>query len=170
MKNKSVALFMVMILAAAITVMAQPGVRGPGAGKRLHDRGLFAGQDFLPARLLLRAKDELGLNAEQVKTIGALLDTHQQWAIKFGAEMRIKGLKLRTAASEAALAEAEKLIREQSDMRAEMQIARLRLHKEIQALLTPEQKSRIAELKKDFRGRARDGMRERGARRQFRRN
>ncbi|MCG2810881.1 MAG: hypothetical protein L6428_05430, partial [Candidatus Aminicenantes bacterium] len=74
------------------------------------------------------------------------------------------------AAEKINLENAEKLIREQADMRAELQIARLRLQMDAMALLTPEQTAKITELKKDFRARARDGMRQRFERRRDRRN
>lgn len=150
MKNRTMTLLVVMLLAAAMTVLAQPGFRGPGAGKRLADRGFFAGTDCLPPRILLHAKEKIGLSQEQEKRIGELVEAHAAWAIKFGAEMRVKALKLRSRLDEIGMAEAEKMIREQADMRAEMQIARLRLQKEVQALLTPEQAARVAAMKKEL--------------------
>jgi len=153
-------------------ITAQPGFRGLASGRGLQNRALFANQDFLPARLLLRAKDKIGLSADQEKKISAMIEAHDQWAVKFGAEMKINALKLLTAlaAEKINLENAEQLIRKQADMRAEMQIAGLRLQKDAQALLTPEQSVKMAELKKDFRARARDEMRQRSGRRRGRRN
>ncbi len=170
MKNKLFVVSLVMFLTFSMTALAQPDFRGMGMGKRLAGRNFFARQDFLPARFLLRAKEELGLSAEQVKKINALAEAHEQWAIRLGAEMRIKGMKLRSAVTEIGMEEAEKLIREQADMRAELQIARLRLQKDVQAQLTPEQAAKAAKLKNDFRARARDGRNRRAARRLSRRN
>jgi len=170
-KKLSVAAIMIF-LTTAMLLAAQPALRGPASGRGLQGKGLFAGSDFLPARLLLRAKDKIGLNADQEKKISAMIDAHEQWAVKFGAEMKIKALKLRTAlaAEKTNLDAAEQMIREQAGMRAEMQIAGLRLQKDVQTLLTPEQAARVAVLKKDFRGRLRDGVRQRLDRRRGRRN
>ncbi|MCG2811266.1 MAG: hypothetical protein L6428_07390, partial [Candidatus Aminicenantes bacterium] len=74
------------------------------------------------------------------------------------------------AAEKINLENAEKLIREQADMRAELQIARLRLQMDAMALLTPEQSAKLMELKKDFPARTRDGMRQRSERSRGRRN
>ena len=170
MKSKLFTVLLVMLLTFSMTAVAQSDSRGMGMGKHRAGRGFFAGQDFLPARLLLRAKDELGLSGEQVKKINALVEAHEQWAIKFKAEMKIKALKLRSITGEMDIQEAEKLIREQADMHATMQIARLHLQKELQAVLTPEQAAMAAKLKNTFRDRARDGRGQRAASRQSRRN
>ena len=168
MKNKLFTVLLVMLLTLSMTALAQSDYRGMGMHRA--GRGLFAGQNFLPVRLLLKAKDELGLSGEQVKKINVLVETHEQWAIKFEAEMKIKALKLRSIADEMDIQEAEKLIRDQADMHATMQIARLRLQKELQALLTPDQSAKATKLKDAFRARARDGRGQRAARRQSRRN
>ncbi|MFH2108030.1 MAG: hypothetical protein ABII93_05115 [Chrysiogenia bacterium] len=167
MKKKLLAVSIVLYLSAALFITAQADFRGPGSERGQRRGGFFAGQDFLPLRLLLQAKDKIGLNAEQEKKIGAMLEVHEQWAIKFSAEMKLKALKLRTAisAEKTDFAKAEALIREQAGMHADMQIARLRLQKDVQALLTPEQTAKIAELKKDFRSRGRDHMNQRSKRR-----
>lgn len=172
MKKKLSFAAIMIFLTTAILLSAPPAFRGRASGRGLQCGGLFADTDFLPLRLLLRAKDKIGLNADQEKKISAMIDAHKQWAVKFGAEMKIKALKLRTAlaAEKTSLEAAEPMIREQAGLRAEMQIAGLRLQKEVQALLTPEQAARVAELKKDYRVRARDSVRQRLDRRRGRRN
>ena len=167
MKKKLPAVSIGLFLSAALFITAQPGFRVPASERGQHGGGFFADRDFLPPRLLLQAKDKIGLNADQEKKISTMLEAHEQWAIKFGAEMKLKALKLRTAmtAEKTDFAKAEALIREQASMHADMQIARLRLQKDVQALLTPEQTAKIAGLKKDFRAGARDGRRQRFERR-----
>lgn len=172
MKKKLLAVSIVLFLSAALFITAQADFRGPASERGQRRGGFFADQDFLPPRLLLQAKDKIGLNADQEKKIGAMLEAHEQWAIKFGAEMKLKALKLRTAmtAEKTDFAKAEALIREQAGMHADMQIARLRLQKDVRALLTPEQTAKIAELKKDFRSRGRDHKSQRSERRRDPRN
>ncbi len=172
MKKKLLAVSIVLFLSAALFITAQADFRGPGSERGQRRGGFFADPDFLPPRLLLQAKDKIGLNTDQEKKIGAMLEAHEQWAIKFNAEMKLKALKLRTAitAEKTDFAKAEALIREQAGMHADMQIARLRLQKDVQALLTPEQTAKIAELKKEFRSRGRERMNQRFERRRDRRN
>jgi Spy/CpxP family protein refolding chaperone len=163
---------LVLLASAALFVYAQPAFRGPASEHGRRGEGLFVHQYFLPPRLLLQAKEEIGLNADQEKKIGAMIEAHEQWAVKFGAEMKLKALKLRTAlaADKIDWKEAEKLIREQAAMHADMQIAGLRLYQDVRALLTPEQIAKTAELKKNLRARAHGGMGQRGDQRREHRN
>ena len=166
MKNKSWIVVVMLVLATAIVLNARPGWRQMRLERGHRAQALLAMENFIPVRLLLKAKDKIGLNAEQEKKIAAWLEAHEQWSIKFRADMEIKALKLRKAleAEEVNLKDAEELIRAQADMHAEMQIARLRFQQDLKALLTPEQLAKSQELKKEFR--ARDDMRRRSERRQ----
>ncbi|MBN2346010.1 MAG: Spy/CpxP family protein refolding chaperone [Candidatus Aminicenantes bacterium] len=158
--RKKLALAMIVIFIAATGMASAQTGRRPAAG-----RAWMLSGDMVSPRLLLRSKDEVGLSAEQVKKLSALVDAHEQWAIQFGADMKIQALKLRSAvrSDNIDMKNAEKLIREQAGMRADMQIARLRLQKDVRALLTPEQAAKAANLKKDLPLRARDRMRHRPA-------
>jgi Spy/CpxP family protein refolding chaperone len=151
---------MIMMAGASLLLTAQPAFQGPASGHGRRGEGFFARQDFLPPRLLLQAKEEIGLNADQEKKIGAMIEAHEQWAVKFEADMKLQALKLRKVltADKIEMKEAEKLIREQAAMHADMQVAGLRLYQDIRALLTPEQIAKMAELKKKLRDRPRDGM------------
>jgi Spy/CpxP family protein refolding chaperone len=162
MKKNLLIVLVILILSAVLLISAQPGLRGMGQGRGQHAREMFASQNFIPARMLLQAKDKIGLSADQEKKINAMIETHDQWTVKFGADMEIKALKLRTtlAAEPLNLKDAEGLIREQANMHAEMQIARLHFQQEIKGVLTPEQLVKISELKKEFRGQGRDGERQ----------
>jgi Spy/CpxP family protein refolding chaperone len=172
MKKYLLIVVVILILSAFLLINAQPDFRGLTSGRDQQGWGLFASQNFIPARLLLQAKEKIGLSVDQEKKLTAMIDTHEQWVIKFGADMKIKALKLRTilAAEQLNLKDAEQLIREQADMHAEMQIARLHFQQDIKALLTPEQLLKISELKKEFRAQGYDGGRQRSERHWGRRN
>lgn len=172
MKKNLLIVLIFLVISTVLLLNAQPGFRDMASGHGQHGMGLFAGQNFIPVRLLLQAKDKLGLNADQEKKLTAMNDAHEQWLIKFRADMEIKALKLRTALAveQLNMKDAEGLIRAQAGMHADMQIARLHFQQDIKALLTPEQLVKITELKKEFRGRVRDGMRKHSERRQGRRN
>jgi hypothetical protein len=172
MKKNLLIVAIILVLSAALFLNAQQGFRGKGQGHDRQIQGLFANENFIPVRLLLKAKDRIGLSAGQEKELTAMIEAHGQWAIKFRADMEIKALKLRTtlAAEQLNLKDAEVLIREQADMHAEMQIARLHFQMEVKGLLTPEQLVKITEMKKEFRNQGRDGMRQRSERRRERRD
>jgi hypothetical protein len=172
MKNKLLIVSVMLVLSLAIFLNAQPGFRGMRPGRSRHEKGSFANNNFIPVRLLLQAKDKIGLSAEQEKKLMAMNEAHEQWLIKFRADMEIKALKLRTTldAKQLNLKDAEGLIREQADMHAEIQIARLHFQQEVKSLLTQDQLVKISELKKDFRAQSCDKMRLRSERRRDRRN
>jgi Spy/CpxP family protein refolding chaperone len=156
MKNKSWMVVVMLVLATTVLLSARQGWRGMRPEQGRPAQTLLAMEKFIPVRLLLKAKDKIGLNGEQEKKISALLETHEQWSIKFRADMEIKALKLRKIleADVLNMKEAEDMIRAQADMHAEMQIARLSFQQDLKALLTPEQLAKCAELKKEIRGRA----------------
>jgi Spy/CpxP family protein refolding chaperone len=160
MNKKLLLVSLFLVLSAAVILNARPGFRGMGPERGRHGMGLAAGENFIPVRLLLHAKDKIGLSAEQEKKLMAMTDAHEQWAIKFRAEMEIKALKLQKAlaAEPLDLKDAEGLIRAQADMHAEMAIARLHFQQDIRALLTPEQLVKVTELKKEFRSQGRGHM------------
>jgi Spy/CpxP family protein refolding chaperone len=168
MKNKSWIVVAILVLATTILLSARPGWRGMRMERGRHAKALLAMEKFIPARLLLKAKDKIGLNDEQEKKIGALLEAHEQWSIKFHADMEIKALKLRQILEAVAvnMKDAEALIRTQADMHAEMQIARLRFQQDLKALLTPEQLAKCDELKKEFRHHVREDRQRRFEERQ----
>jgi hypothetical protein len=161
MKKTTIAI--VLLLAAALLAAGQPGWRSQAVRRGMAERGLFQGRNALPVRLLLRNKDELGLSAEQASRISAMQLAHQERAVKLGADMRIKAVKLRAAAAKGDDKAAEMLIREQAGMRAEMQIARLRFTSEVRGVLSAEQLAKAAQLRNKAGAQGRVGMRRRAA-------
>lgn len=168
MKNKTWIVVVTLVLATTVLLSARPGRSGMRQDGGRRAVALLAMEKFIPARLLLKAKDKIGLNEEQEKRIGALLEAHEQWSIKFRADMELKALKLRKVLDVDAvnMKDAEAMIRVQADMRAEMQIARLRFQQDLKALLTPEQLDKCSELKKELRTRVREHRQRRFAERQ----
>lgn len=171
MKKYALIIFIFLILSAVLLINARPGLRGTASGHDRRDGGLFANENFIPVRQLLKAKEKIGLSVEQGKKLTAMIETHEQWTIKFRADMEIKALKLRTtlAAEPLNLKAAELLIREQADMNVVMQLTFLHFQQNVKALFTPEQLVKINELKKEFRGQGPDGGRQHSERHQGRR-
>jgi hypothetical protein len=172
MKNKLWIGAVLLVVSAAVVLYARPGMRGMGQGRGQHAQRMFANENFVPVRLLLQAKDKIGLSAEQEKRLVAMEEAHEQWLITFRADMELNALKLRKSleAEPLNMKDAEGLIRAQADMHAEMQIARLHFQQEAKAVLTAEQLGKLNELKKEFRAQLRDGRRERLEKRRERMN
>jgi hypothetical protein len=172
MKNKYLVVALALVLLAAVVLNAQPARPGREQGRIRHGMAMAALGNSVPVRLLLAAGDKIGLSAEQEKRIRAMSESHQQWLIKARADMQIQAVKLRgiLAVEPLNMKEAEALIREQSVMRAEMQIARLRQQQEVRSVLSAEQLEKLTQLKKEFRLQGRERMRQRVERRQERMN
>ena len=172
MKKKLLVVAIMLVLSAALLLSAQQGMRAMRQGRGRQVRAMLASENFIPVHMLLKAKDQIGLNADQEKRLLAMNEAHEQWLIKFRADMEIQALKLRTGlqAEKVNLKDAEGLIRAQADMRADMQIARLRFQMDVKALLSAEQLAKVSELKKEFGTRVREGMRQRSERRRERMN
>ncbi|MEI6614058.1 MAG: hypothetical protein WCL37_04110 [Chrysiogenales bacterium] len=172
MKKKLLIIAVMLVLSTVLLLNAQQEFRDRRQGRGRQVQGMFSSQNFIPVRLLLKAKDKIGLSAEQEKQLMIMNEAHEQWLIKFRADMEIKALKLRTnlEAKQVNLKDTEGLIRAQADMHAEMAIARLHFQQEVKSLLTAEQLDKLNEFKKEFRGNVRDGMRQRVERRRERMN
>ncbi len=172
MKKKLLIAAVMLVLSAALLLNAQQGMRARGQERGRQLRGMLASENVIPVRMLLKAKDKIGLSADQEKRLVAMNEAHAQWQIKFRADMEIQALKLRKclAADTMNLKDAEGLIRAQADMHAEMQIARLRFQQDVKALLSTEQLAKVNEMKKEFGAHVREGMRERREMRRERMN
>jgi len=158
MKNKYLIVSLVLVLFAAVVLNARPGRRDMGAVRGRHALGMLANENFVPVRLLLEAKDKIGLSSEQEKRLRTMSESHQQWLIQSRADMELRVLKLRNtlAAEPLNMKDAEALIREQANMRAEMQITLLRQQQEIKSVLSAEQLNKLGQLKKEFRAQRRE--------------
>jgi hypothetical protein len=172
MKKKLLIVAIMLVLSAALFLNAQQDFRGMRPGRVRQARGFFTNQNFIPVQLMLQAKDKIGLSTEQEKKLAAMSEAHEQWLIKFRADIEIKALKLRTtlAVEPLNVKDAEGLIRTKADMYAEIQIARMHFQQEVNALLTLEQLTKLAALKKEFRARVRDGVRQHSVRNRDPRN
>jgi hypothetical protein len=172
MKNKLWIVSLIVVLSAALLLNAQPFKRGMGQGRGQHMQAMFASQNFIPVRLVLKAKDKIGLSAEQEKKLVAMNEDHEQWRIKFRADMEIQAMNLRKSleAEKVNMKEAEGLIRAQAGMHADMLIDGLHFQQEVKSVLTAEQLAKLNELKKEFRGKMHDGMRDRREERRERLN
>lgn len=128
-----------LLALAGLPLLAHPGGRGPG-GERM-----------------MRALD---LTEAQKTSIQALRDKHRPTLTAKGEAARTAQAAFRTAWMNDATPEAQlRTLHDQaSAARFEMQLAQRSLHQEIQAVLTPEQRTKAAELRGEARGRFMERM------------
>lgn len=118
-------------------------------GGQLRER--FGGRESREERplisLMLKAKDQLRLSADQVKKLEQLRDNYQRQSIRAEADMRILELDIAALTDQpiVELAKVEQKIRELEKMRADLRIARVRTVEQAKAVLTADQRKRFFE-------------------------
>ena len=95
--------------------------------------------------IMLHHRGELGLSPEQVSRLEALRGEFSREAIRRDAEIRIAELDLAALLAEEPVdfAKVEPKVREVSQLRDDLRIARLRVIEQGKAVLTPEQRTRL---------------------------
>lgn len=148
------------ILPPALAREAGPGGgRGPGAGGRMggHDasaRSLF-GRSLFPPEMLMRHAEELGIEGEQREAIIREVQELQsslvplQWEAREQAEKLQSLLEASKVDEEAALAQAERVMQLESQVKRTHLAALIR----IKNALTDEQREKLGELRQRMRSR-----------------
>ena len=129
-------------------------------GIRMAEKNLFS------PRVLLRAKDEIGLTADQVAKIEKLHLAYQESSIRGKSEVNVLQIKFDAYLKNDKInrAKVEKMIRDISKLRTDMHVDHINFLLDIRSILTPEQIKKLEELKKKFRHGVAKRMREKRAR------
>ena len=108
-------------------------------------------KNLLPANMLLKFKDEIGLTTDQVSKITKMQDGYRETAIKKQADIKILELKLGSYMKESKIdrAKMEKMIRDIGKMRTDSQIEHINYLLDLKDILTAEQVKKIDEFKKN---------------------
>jgi Spy/CpxP family protein refolding chaperone len=125
---------------AELAQQLQGGVGPEGRARRVMrepDRPLIT--------IMLHHRSELGLSPEQVSRLETLRGEFSRDAIRRDAEIRIAELDLAALLEQEPvdLAKVEPKVREVSQLRDDLRIARLRVIEQGKAVLTPEQRTRL---------------------------
>ncbi len=141
--------------------------RGPKDRRMLKHAGyriMMAEKNLLPARILLKVKDEIGLTGEQIDKIEKMQEVYQETAIKKQADIKVQELKLSSYLKEDKVdrGKMEKMIRSIAKMRTDSQIDNINYLLDVKDVLTPEQVKKVDELKRE---RMRKRMKSRRSRR-----
>jgi Spy/CpxP family protein refolding chaperone len=152
---------LVTIITAGLILMAAnfngnaEAATPPGRDMMKHARfGIrMAERNLLPAHMLLRFKDEIGLTQNQVDRIEKMQEQFEEYAIKQKAELKIKEMKIHSYLKKDKIdrKRMEKMIREVTNMKTDMQIAHMNYLLDLKELLTPEQLQKIERFRKERR-------------------
>lgn len=115
----------------------------------------MAERNLLSARMLLKMKDDIGLDADQVVKIEKLQELQEEVTIKRTADIKALELKLNSSLKEKKVnrAKVEKQIREIAALRTDMMVEHIDHLLDLKELLTGEQLVKIDRLKKEMRRR-----------------
>lgn len=152
---------LVTIIAAGLMLMAvnfnanAEAASPPGRDMMKHARfGIrMAERNLLPAHMLLRFKDEIGLTEDQVNKIETMQEQFSEYAIKQKADLKIKEMKFHSYLKEDKIdrKKMEKMIRDITSMKTDMQINHMNYLLDLKELLTPEQLQKIETFRKERR-------------------
>jgi len=152
-----------LVILVFIAVFLVSGVFGSGYISKHMRQGVgMAENNMYSGQLLLKMKTELGLTPDQEKKIEQMSLDFQESVIKRMADTKVLELKLANylQGDKINKKDIEKMIKNISMMKADMQIDRIFHLLDVKSVLTPEQIKKAEELKKNFRRRAffRDGQ------------
>jgi Spy/CpxP family protein refolding chaperone len=118
---------------------------GPGGMGGMMERMMGDPTERPLITMMLHHRAELGLSADQVSRLETLRADFTREAIRRGADIRIAELDLATLLEQEPvdLTKVEAKVREVSQLRADLRIARLRAVEQGKAVLTPEQRTRL---------------------------
>lgn len=97
---------------------------------------------------MLHHQAELGLNPEQVKALEGLRSNFEKEAVRRSTDLKIAKLELHDLlrAQEVDLAKVETKVREITNLQAELRLGRIKTIEQGKALLTPDQRKKLAAL------------------------
>lgn len=151
MTKKVTILIAAVLMLISMNLMAERGSRGRDMVKHARFGIHMAEKNLFPGSMLLKFKDEIGLTAEQVKKIEKMTELFQEAAIRKQADIKVKGLKVRSYLKEEQVdrKKMEIMIREIANMRTDLQVDHMNYLLDLKDLLTPEQIAKIESLKKE---------------------
>jgi len=124
MTKKVTILIAAVLVFVSIRLLAEPGARDRDMVKHARFGIHMAEKNLFPGHMLLKFKDEIGLTAEQVSKIEKMKDLFQEATVKKQADIKVKGLKIRSYLTEEQVdrKKMEIMIREIAKMRTDLQV------------------------------------------------
>lgn len=136
---------MILVLAAGLSGAVAVAGEGRGGPHGAHDPGVMAAH----------IAAELGLDDATRAKVEGILDAAAAKGKGIGSDLREAGDALKAEHDSASpdLKKMEKLIRKMADLRADIAVLRLHAEADVDALLTPAQRTELRVLREQHRGR-----------------
>lgn len=153
MTKKVTIIITAVLIFVSMNLLAQHGPRDRDMVKHARFGIHMAEKNLFSGTILLKFKDEIGLTEEQVGKIEKMSDLFQEAMIRKQADIKVKGLKLRSYLKEEQVdrKKMETMIREIAKMRTDLQVDQMNYLLDLKDLLLPEQIEKIESLKKERR-------------------
>ena len=156
--KKLLTLTLVLTLAAATIVTAQPGRRGggncdgPGFGHQGKHHGMGMRDGAPGLKMVLAHGDEIGLTEQQRDQLEKMSVEFQTQRVDQKAELEKAQIKLKALMrDEADEGQVMAGIDNVSKLKADMQKVRYKHHQQVKSVLTEDQVDKLKDLRKDFR-------------------
>ena len=147
--NKSV-LVLLLVLSVSVTGAILTATPAPYLQRHMQFGNNMALKNFYAGKLLIRLKDQIGLNTEQVAKIEKMNLSFQESVIKTTADLKLTELRFANYLRSDKLnrKQAENMLRSIAKIKTGMQVDRLNYMLDIRGILTPEQRVKVQELRK----------------------
>lgn len=153
MTKKLTILIAVVLILSSVNLMTEPCSRGRDMMRHARYGIYMAEKNLFPGHMLLKFKEEIELTAEQVNKIEKMAEFFEEVKIKRQADIKIKGLKVRSFLREDQVdrKELEKMLRDFAKIKTDLEIDHMNYLLDLKDLLTAEQMDKIESLKKEKR-------------------
>jgi Spy/CpxP family protein refolding chaperone len=134
---------------SSIVIWSDPGVaRAFNVPSAEHDRHQDAAPDRPVISVMLRQRNALGLLLAQVHRLEQIRDSYQRQAIRSNADIRIAEMEVQTLleADPVNLEQVRLKLQEIEHLKVELRLARIGAIEQAKALLSPEQREKLAAL------------------------
>ncbi len=162
--NKKTVFFLIPVVILSLSLQAQADKRSwPNMISNLRFGLYMAENNLFEARFILRMKSEIGLTTDQEQKIENMMLVHEESAIRRASAIKVLELRLASLLKSNRIdrREMEKMVREMSKLKTDLQVDHLNYLLDVRDTLTPEQIQTMEKMKKEIPRRIRDKMRER---------
>lgn len=163
MSKKTVSFLILLILLSAAAAAQTDKRSWPTMLSNLRFGLYMAENNLFEARFILRLKNEIGLTAAQEQKIENLMLSHEETVIRRSSDIKVLELKFASLLKGNRIdrREMEKMVRETSQLKTDLQVDHLNYLLDLRDTLTPEQVRKMEKMKKEIPERIRNKMRER---------
>jgi len=149
-KMKKLIFVLLLVLSVTVTGTILNATPAPYLQRHMQFGNNMALKNFYAGKFLIRLKDQIGLNTEQVAKIEKMNLSFQESVIKTTADLKLTELRFANylRSDKVNRKQAENMLRSIAKIKTGMQVNRLNYMLDLRDILTPEQRLKVQNLKK----------------------